>query len=448
MKFLRPVIVVANSISAHLLILLLLALVLFSVAFFLSVQLTNQQRIFPAIAQFTQRQLGSVESLYFLPEGTLKTQIEKFEKQFPGNRYLFLESEPEGLSWQRGGVSGKFSTGQFSHVEFARVIKPIGDGQHETSLYFRFPDKRIFVIEREIRTRPSKPKGRLFRIMDPIQLFLVVSLVLLLLWSWFALIRPLRSFSGSADAFAKGHTAPQPVPETGPTELKSAARALNGMQKRIHRLMEDRTRMLAAVGHDLRTPVTRLRLRADKISDETNRQAILGDIEQMETQLAHLMTYFRKGENGERKSALDLSSLLISLAEEWSDSSHDVSHQVSNRIVIEGKTGELTRMIDNLIANAVKYAGGCEVQLVEKDTLGCLSIIDHGPGIPDDEKDLMQQPFVRGDKARNMNEITGFGLGLAIAAEVAAGHDAELQLLDTPGGGLTILISFPLQRID
>ena len=284
--------------------------------------------------------------------------------------------------------------------------------------------------------------------MESTLIFTVVCMSLLLLWAIIFLIRPLRRLAQATNNIAKENATPQKVDVAGPTELRVAALALNKMQDRIHQLIDDRTRMLAAVGHDLRTPVTRLRLRADTVEPEELRTAFLRDLNMMDGLLKRLMTYFRKGEIDDDPVRLELSSLVDSLVCEWDDAGEAVEFVHYTNVTVLARPNDLMRMVDNLIENAIKYAGGCEVSLSkeegEQGEVACLKVIDHGPGIAQEDKLHLLEPFERGDKARTMDDKSGFGLGLAIARKVAQMHQASLELADTAGGGLTVIVRFPI----
>ena len=309
----------------------------------------------------------------------------------------------------------------------------------KVTIFARRPDDKV--ISASIVISSNSPPNHA---LENIFVFTLVCMSLLLLWAIIFLIRPLRRLAQATNNIAKENATPKKAEVAGPTELRVAATALNKMQDRIHQLIDDRTRMLAAVGHDLRTPVTRLRLRADTVEPEELKLAFLRDLTMMDGLLKRLMTYFSKGDMEEEPVRLELSSLVDSLANEWSDAGEAVELVDYTNVTILAKPNDLMRMVDNLIDNAIKYAGSCELSLTKEADFACLKVIDHGPGIAQEDKLHLLEPFARGDKARTMNDKSGFGLGLAIARRAAQSHNATLELDDTEGGGLTIVVRFPL----
>ena len=238
------------------------------------------------------------------------------------------------------------------------------------------------------------------------------------------------------------------MPERGPYEVRTAARALNRMRERIRNLIDDRTQMLAAVSHDLRTPITRLRLRCEFIADETARAQMLEELAHMGTMVESVLYFLRDERRREAATALDLAASLQTICDQFADTGHDVSYDGPDHVVIRAHAEELHRAITNLIDNAVRYGNKTDVRVAVTPTLVTIAIEDDGPGIPEDAKEAMFKPFVRGDAARGMNSPSGFGLGLSIARAVIEAHRGTLTLIDRKPHGLIAQITLPPHGAD
>lgn len=273
-------------------------------------------------------------------------------------------------------------------------------------------------------------------------LFLFVSVALLGLWAARSLTAPLRNFAQVAESFRLDRDAP-PIPERGPSEIVAAARALNEMHRRIRSLVEDRTRMLAALGHDLRTPLTRLRLRSEFVADEALRRQILCDIDRMKDMTQTVVSYLRDGQAEQAMTLVDAASILQTICDEFADMGYRVEYAGPDHLTIDARPGELQRAVTNLVDNAVRYGQVVHVRLARHDATTRIEVEDDGPGIAASDRSAMLQPFIRGDEARNMNEPSGFGLGLAIANAVVEAHRGRLTLDDAPARGLVARIELP-----
>ncbi|CAO4172394.1 ATP-binding protein [Methylorubrum aminovorans] len=277
-----------------------------------------------------------------------------------------------------------------------------------------------------------------------------VSLTLLSFWATRALTAPLAGLAAAAEAFGTAEE-PPPLPQRGPEEVLALARALDRMRTRLLRLLDDRTQMLAAISHDLRTPITRLRLRAEFIEDERAREMTLRDLDQMNGLVESALSYVRDGQGapGEGQTTLiDLASVVQTVCDGFSDVGAAVSLERTRHVLVRGRPDDLQRAITNLVDNAVKYGGGARLVMGPAgsgDHPGvAVEVIDDGPGIPDAERSAMLQPFVRGDRARNLDAASGFGLGLSIVVAIVEGHGGRLTLENRPGGGFCARIELPL----
>jgi signal transduction histidine kinase len=267
-------------------------------------------------------------------------------------------------------------------------------------------------------------------------LFLVASATVLGIWAGRALSSPLSAFARAAESFSLDRSS-VPLPETGPEEIRSTARALNRMRDRITALMNDRTRMLAAISHDLRTPITRLRLRSEYIEDLTQRAQTIHDLDQMQSMLESVLSLLRS-ESAIKPTLVDIAALLQMVCEQFSDCGHAVTYRGPDRATLAVRPDEISRAVTNLVENAARFGTEVSVELSMVGDQVIIEVSDDGPGIPDERKAEMLEPFVRGEEARTMDETAGFGLGLSIARAIVAAHDGTLLLLDNQPKGLRV----------
>lgn len=277
--------------------------------------------------------------------------------------------------------------------------------------------------------------------------YLVATLTLLILFSLFAvraLTSPLRRIA-SAAMKADISLGPAIFEERGSSEIVTLARALNGMQQRISTMVESRTRMLRGISHDLRTPLTRLRLRAERVSEGDIREGLLGDIDRIDRLLKESLGYLRDNHQREVSQRADLASVLLTTCDEFADMGHDVQYNGPARMVTNFKPLALTRAITNLCDNAIKFGTHVTVDLHAADGQAIIDISDDGPGIPEQYRMRVLEPFFKVDTARQDTE-TGFGLGLSIVAEIVQAHHGKLVLLDRKPNGLLARITLPLEH--
>ncbi|HTJ58964.1 MAG TPA: ATP-binding protein [Devosiaceae bacterium] len=283
--------------------------------------------------------------------------------------------------------------------------------------------------------RPIFPAWNLF-------IFALVFLPLTYFWAAWGLSRQLNNFARAAGDFSL-EGAHKQLPETGPEEIQQVARALNRMRDRIMELLSDRTRMLSAIGHDLRTPITRLRLRAEFIEDEHTRLDILRDLERMNRMVNSALTYIRDGMETERPVPIDLPALLRTVTDNFIDAGERLSYEGDEHLSIKAQPDAMVRAVENLIENGLKYGSHVVVRSERRDgDRIAIEVEDDGVGISADKREAMLEPFVRGDAARN-SAAGGFGLGLSITAAIAKSHGGELQLAHGEMGGLLARLVLP-----
>jgi signal transduction histidine kinase len=276
-------------------------------------------------------------------------------------------------------------------------------------------------------------------------LFAVISVTLLGLWAARALTAPLSSFAKAAESFSLNGAA-APLPERGPEEIRSVAKAFNRMRERITALIDDRTKMLAAISHDLRTPITRMRLRSEFIEDDVNRNRMLRDLDQMRSMLESVLSFLRNDRKLESMTLVDIATTLQLVTDQFADMGHKVAYDGPEHALATVRPDDLHRSITNLVENAVRFGAEATIRLRMSSDIVTIDIEDDGPGISDARKDVMLEPFVRGDDARNMDEAAGFGLGLSIAHAVVLAHGGELSLNDRQPHGLMVRIQLPVHQ--
>ena len=276
-------------------------------------------------------------------------------------------------------------------------------------------------------------------------LFAIVSVSILGLWAARALTAPLSSIAKAAENFSLNGAAP-PLPERGPEEIRSVAKALNRMRERITTLIDDRTKMLAAISHDLRTPITRMRLRSEFIEDDIHRHRMLSDLDQMRSMLESVLSFLRNDRKLEAMTLTDVASTLQLITDQFTDMGHKVIYDGPDHVMATVRPDDLHRSVTNLVENAARFGAVATIRLRVSPDIVTIEVEDDGPGISDARKDVMLEPFVRGDDARNMDETAGFGLGLSIARAVVLAHGGTLSLLDHQPHGLIVRIELPVRQ--
>ena len=263
-----------------------------------------------------------------------------------------------------------------------------------------------------------------------------------LVWGAHRTTRPLRRFAEAADRIGLDAN-PPPLPERGPRELRNATRAFNRMAARIRRLVDDRTLMLAAVSHDLKTMLTRLRLRAEFIDDGEQKEKAVADLDEMQAMLEATLSFARDDAADERPVAVDLAAMLQSLAADLADAGRAASYEGPDRLALRGRPVALRRVFDNLLDNAIRYGGEADVSLRQEEGRAEVRIDDRGPGIPEALRERVFDPFFRVEASRS-RDTGGSGLGLAVVRAIVQRHDGEIALEDRPGGGLRVRVALPL----
>jgi signal transduction histidine kinase len=253
--------------------------------------------------------------------------------------------------------------------------------------------------------------------------------------------KPLLELADAAHRMGRGESF-EPLPETGPRETRQANMAFNRMRHRLDRFIRDRTTMLAAVAHDLRTPITSLRLRAEFIEDEELKTKILETLAEMHSMAEALLAFTRSDVEKEETRLTDVTALVESVIEDAIASGKQVQFTPSPSATLPCRPFALRRALSNLIDNAVFYGGRAQVSVQACEEEVRIHVDDDGPGIPESELERVFEPFVRLESSRNRS-TGGAGLGLAIARTIVRGHGGDVRLVNRPRGGLRATLVLP-----
>lgn len=311
------------------------------------------------------------------------------------------------------------------------------DDPHLALISIRLPDQSWINVSL-VKVKPRAPSGHgTFLSTTLMALGALILSALMVRW----LTRPLTDFAAaSKDLYRSKNFVP--MPEDGPREVRALAIAFNDMQRRIGRLIDDRTQTLAAVSHDLKTPITRLRFRIEDVSDAQTRAAIAADLDEMEKMLDQTLAYLRGDRAEEDVKPVDIVAILETIADEASDRGLSVTLAGVANANIPGRRLALKRAFGNLVDNAIKYGRRANVFVEDRGGNILVIIRDEGPGIAAEDIERALAPFVRLEPSRNP-ETGGFGLGLTIAQAIVEGHGGALSLANHADGGLVVSVNLP-----
>jgi signal transduction histidine kinase len=306
--------------------------------------------------------------------------------------------------------------------------------RYDVTVHFADGDAVIFRVTRMPRGAPL-PRHLLIDLT-----LLLVILVIALYVSARNITRPLSDLARAADSAGR-ELRPARLEERGARELRNAARAFNTMQDRLRRYLDSRTRVLAAMSHDLKTPLTRLRLQVE-ILDNPPAQARIGrQLDEMESMVHEALSLFRGLDDGEPAAPVDIGALLAQLRQEFTDMGSTVTVSGHALQPFQGRPQALKRCLTNLIANAIKFGVSAEV-LIEDGAQLVIRVRDQGPGLPEEELERVFEPFYRLESSRN-RDSGGSGLGLSIARDIAQAHGGSLTVSNLPAGGLEATLLLP-----
>ncbi|OOZ35786.1 ATP-binding protein [Solemya velesiana gill symbiont] len=297
-------------------------------------------------------------------------------------------------------------------------------------------DKWLSILRPLPEDIESWPARMLFTLIAVLVAIVVTSLIAVR-----QLTRPLNTLAEAADELGRNIDRP-PLPESGTKEVQQASRAFNNMQQRLQRYIKDRSRMLAAVSHDLKTPITRLRLRTEMLDDPEVKKQFERDLSEMEQMVLATLHYMRGTESSEEPVDLDLVALLEALQDDMSELGWKVTIEESQVEPYRGRPLILKRCFANLIENAVRYGDEAIIHIQDSPEQVSIVIEDHGPGIDEQELENLFKPFYRAEESRS-KETGGSGLGLGIARNIARAHGGDVTLQRGENGGLEAVVTLP-----
>jgi signal transduction histidine kinase len=274
----------------------------------------------------------------------------------------------------------------------------------------------------------------------------IVALIFMPLLSVYAvrwLVAPLAEATNAAASFGRSPQPQKALSRRGPQEIVQVIDAFNEMSTRIHGLLDDRTRMLAAISHDLRTPLTRLRLRTERVGQDNLRTAMLDDIAKVTHMINGTLEYLRDDARSEAVLRIDLPSFLQTICTDFTDTGHTVTYAGPARLSYSCRPRALARAVTNVVENAVKHGSTVRVALGAEaaDSIE-IEVADDGPGIPTALRDKVFEPFFKADNARTQDN-SGFGLGLSIALEIIKRHGGRIEMKPREPSGLRVLMVLP-----
>lgn len=269
-----------------------------------------------------------------------------------------------------------------------------------------------------------------------------VCILLLCVWAIVQLTAPYRRLEAAVLRIGENIKAP-PIPETGGRELRTVIRALNSMQGRLKDYVEEREHLAAALAHDLRTPLTRMKLRCEVPNGEQDMALMEADVRELENIVRSMLDYANESAGGETMERIELVSLVEALCDQFPQAHFAGEEEARASVVVAGRAVSLRRCLSNLIDNAIRHGGGATVAVEAHGGQVDVTVEDEGPGIPPDEIESVMKPFYRLERSRN-RQTGGSGLGLAIAERVARGHGGSLRLKNRQAGGLRAILSLPV----
>jgi signal transduction histidine kinase len=278
---------------------------------------------------------------------------------------------------------------------------------------------------------PQEPLSRLESLLPR----LLLNLAIFMLLGAAAVATITRSLKRLAHAAENVGVDPEgpPLREMGPSEVRSVIRAFNRMRLQLRTYLLERARMLSAISHDLKTPITRLRLRAEMIPDASARARFVRDLDDMEAMAGSALEFFKSLGDEPQRHPVDVGALVGSLCEDWSESGSDVAVEGVPRGPYNAHPRALRRCLDNLVDNALRYGGRARITIEDDDDALRITVRDDGPGIPEQHLERVFEPFFRLEESRS-RDSGGTGLGLAIARNIARWHDGDVRLSNAPGG--------------
>lgn len=294
---------------------------------------------------------------------------------------------------------------------------------------------------------PQEPLSRIEALLPQLLIWFVIILLMSLLVARMV-TRSLRQINRAVERIASnpGSTEPVNIPTTGPIELRNLIASFNDAQERIRRYVIERSSLLAAISHDLRTPITRMRLRAELLP-EAPREKFIHDLKEMEDLVGSSLDLFAELGKSRQRYPVDINALLDTIATDWGDTGHPITITGHAGSAYATEPAMLRRAINNLVSNGIRYGQRVEISVIDSPTLLRIRIRDHGPGIPEADRDRVFEPFVRLEPSRN-RDSGGSGIGMAISRNIARWHNGDIHLSNAPTGGLIAEISLPRRPVN
>lgn len=465
-----------RSLTGQLIGLMLLALVLSQVAFFL-LHRSERESLLRSVQrdEFLAR-VASVSRLIATTDSALHPEILRATSTTLSRYWLSADAPGEPVAWQRGArdyLLRALPAGPLLPAALAGESGPPAADRESFVTNPRFQGTDLRVSTRaawETLAPASWPGGRPARLLtlenwnglglavqvrdglwlqtvyarpdlitqSPAGYYVTFGLtaVLLLLVAWLAarrVGRPLQRLTDAAERLGRGEEV-EALPERGPEDIRRTTEAFNRMQARLRRFVADRTRMMAAISHDLRTPITSLRLRAEFITDPEMREKIVATLDEMQAMTEAALAFAREEATAEPTRTTDLDALLESLCADLAELGWEVSFANGGRVPWRGRPDALRRALRNVIENGVRYGGRARVRLAATDESLEIVVEDDGPGIPEADFERVFAPFVRLESSRNRT-TGGVGLGLAIARTIVRAHGGDIVLANRNGDG-------------
>ena len=344
----------------------------------------------------------------------------------------------------QGVTVGRIDTGLRPDADPLDDREPRASNRRDT----RYGSALLIAVEQPGRgwlaiTAPwPQPGWRLLLALLAQTAILYIAVLLPVLWIVRRMSRPLRDLRVAAERFRPGEPG-APMPPHGPDDVAALIVAFNALRLRITAMLDEKDRMLGAIGHDLRTPLAALRVRIESVEDDTDRTRMADTIAEMNRTLDDILSLARLGRPSEPPTDVDLAALVDAVVEDFRDLGHNVDFVEAARVPLHLRQNLMRRAVRNLIENAIKYGGGSAVVRIETGPQAVtITVADRGPGIPPDRMEVVFDPFTRLETSRN-RETGGIGLGLALARAIIREAGGEIRLVNRTGGGLDAIIELP-----
>jgi signal transduction histidine kinase len=401
--------------------------------------------------RFTQIVVPTVTRVVDAAERYQAGRVAAFDRPRSRLRIVASNPVPAGLPHAEEIESGIRAGLADSNIAHGRVVSGIRRfTSNDPRLADMRPDRarRLASLGAEVIVGVELPNGRWLSLNGPwprteqglvwqliAQTLILYAVVLLpVLWIGRRVARPLSELTARARAFAPGSD-PEPMVERGPGDLRALIAAYNELSARVSAMLDEKDRMLGAIGHDLRTPLAALRVRIESVDDDTDRQRMADIVDEMTRTLEDILSLARLGRPSEPLADVDLAALVDAVVEDFRDLDHDVAFDEAERIRMRLRPSLMRRAVRNLIENAIKYAGAAEVQVTAAAHRVVIAVCDRGPGLPPDKLDAVFDPFVRLESSRN-RDTGGIGLGLALTRAIVRDAGGRVTLQNREGGGL------------